>query len=193
MDNNFTKKLQAYLNTPREQRDINVGATMLLQLNQNKFQYASIIRLNNWDALEYELNKHLRIRLDGMTREAVAAMEPVVMKEAEQILSTPVRRGRPRKNKNVSVDAPIIDASNDFGNVAVVMTGKRKDHDKLPADIRKCWEDNANIWHNIKQTYNQLITMEDKTPCDRYELLKILGELDKKYHTNLATYDGYKK
>ena len=33
--------------------------------------------------------------------------------------------------------------------------------------------------------------MEDKEPCDRYEYLKILSDLDKKYRADMLTYDSY--
>lgn len=33
--------------------------------------------------------------------------------------------------------------------------------------------------------------MEDKEPCDRYEYLKILSDLDKKYRADMLAYDSY--
>lgn len=39
MDHVFTQKLQAWLNLPREERDWEAGAMMLLQLSGNKIMY----------------------------------------------------------------------------------------------------------------------------------------------------------
>ena len=96
-----------------------------------------------------------------------------------------------RKLKDI---APVAEISTDADhtNVAKVAKGRRGDHDSLPEEIQKLWDDNAEVWFRIKALYNHLLTMENALPCDRYEYLKQLAELDKRYHDNLAKYDAYK-
>lgn len=42
MDKEFTNKLQTWLSLPREQRDWDEGALMLLQLTGNKIMYRNL-------------------------------------------------------------------------------------------------------------------------------------------------------
>ena len=200
MDNSFTMKMQRWLQKPRGQKSLEDGATMLLQLNRNRFMHASILRLQLWEKLEYELNKYLRIRLDGMTAEAIERMQREVMPSVERtLLDEPnvtvvkpvIKASGRRKLKDI---APVAEISTDADhtNVAKVAKGRRGDHDSLPEEIQKLWDDNAEVWFRIKALYNHLLTMENALPCDRYEYLKQLAELDKRYHDNLAKYDAYK-
>lgn len=176
MDNNFTQKMQDWLNQPAHERDIVAGATMLLQLNHNRVLYTNIVRRPERfaDKVEYELRKHLKIRLDGLTVADVVKMEREVMPRVEQTLK----------------DAPVIstDAELPDGTIA---RGKRPDHDHLPAEIRALWDDNIDNYHKVRDLHHRLKEMEAAPPCDRYEFLKLLDEADRKYRENLAKYDGF--
>lgn len=176
MDDKFTQKIQDWLNTPPMERDIAAGATMLLQLNRNRVLYTNIMNRPERfaDKLEYELRKHLQIRLDGMTLADVVKMEREVMPRVERTLK----------------DAPVIstDAELPKGTIA---RGKRPDHDKLPAEIQALWDGNIENYHKVRDLHHRLKEMEAAPPCDRYEYLKLLDEADRRYRENLARYDGY--
>lgn len=176
MDNNFTQKMQDWLNQPAHERDIVAGATMLLQLNHNRVLYTNIVRRPERyaDKVEYELRKHLKIRLDGLTVADVVKMEREVMPRVEQTLK----------------DALVIstDAELPQGTIA---RGKRPDHDHLPAEIRALWDDNIDNYHKVRDLHHRLKEMEAAPPCDRYEYLKLLDEADRRYRENLARYDGF--
>ena len=75
LDQHFTNDIQKWIDCPREQRDLAQGALMLLRLNRNRFLHAHIVRHADWERLEKELTKHLRIRLKGLTQRQVAEME----------------------------------------------------------------------------------------------------------------------
>lgn len=184
IDDNLTRRMQAWLSAPAGGRDIREGAEMLLRLTRNRILYANILRRPDKMAskLEYELKKHLRIRLDGLTRRDVALMEREVMPRAKEMLAagSPPDTGDGLPEINSEVDQP-----------APVHEGRRADHDALPEEIRRLWDDNAGIWFRIKQTYNTLLSMEHAAPCDRYEYLKVLDELDRRYRDNIARYDAY--
>ena len=84
LDAKFTKKLQEWLNAPKEEKSLHEGAELLLRLNRNRWLYQQILRRKLWSKLEYELGKHLRIRQDGMSRDDVARMEIHVMSRVKK-------------------------------------------------------------------------------------------------------------
>lgn len=184
IDDNLTRRMQAWLSAPAGGRDIREGAEMLLRLTRNRILHANILRRPDKMAakLEYELKKHLRIRLDGLTRRDVALMEREVMPRAEELLAA----GGPP-----DAEGGLPEISSEADQPAPVHEGRRADHDALPEEIRRLWDDNAGIWFRIKQTYNTLLSMEHAAPCDRYDHLKMLDELDRRYRDNMARYDAY--
>ena len=167
MDNKFTEKIRAWLDIPVKERNVEEGATMLLQLNRNRILHQNIIRrgAKMMPKLEYELKKHLRIRDDGKTLHEVVAMEKEVMPVVEKIVEKPVAEH----------------------------AGKRADHDELPPEIQQLWDGNLERYTKIKALFEELKAMEKLQPCDRYEKLKLLNEAEKAYREALATYDGYLK
>lgn len=167
MDHKFTEKIRTWLETPVEKRNIEEGATMLLQLNRNRILHQNIIRKREkmMPKLEYELKKHLRIRDDGKTLHEVVAMEKVIMPAVELLVAKPEAEH----------------------------AGKRADHDELPEDIQQLWDGNFERYTKIKALFEELKAMEKMQPCDRYEKLKLLNEVEKAYREDLATYDGYLK
>lgn len=70
-------------------------------------------------------------------------------------------------------------------------TGKRPDHDALPDEIKALWDDNAGIYKRIKDKFEECKALNDKPACDRYEVLKVLAELDDKYRAQMKAYDDY--
>ena len=175
LDHKFTETLQAWLNDTSENRSLAEGAELLLRLNRNKWMYQQILRTRNVSKLEYELNKHLRIRLAGYTLQEVATMERRVMPQAKETLEA---------------NAPTI--STDAENPAPQFAGKRADHDTQPKDIRSLYDKNGDIYFKLKQTFETLKQMENAQPCDRFELLTVLKDLDKQYRETWQRYDNYK-
>lgn len=177
IDKKLTQDIADWLNTQRDQRDIEHGALMLLKLNNNRFLYANIMRRPDKyaDKVEYELRKHLRIRLDNMTNADVVRLEAKVIPAAKQTLATPPAV--------VSTDAELPKAN--------VARGRRADHDKLPAEVQALWDKNFTLYQTIKDLFERLKAMEKAQPCDRYEYLKLLDDADKQYRANLENYDNY--
>ncbi len=178
LNKQLTEAIQRWLGTVPEERDILAGATLLLQLNRNQAMFNTITRkpAKEADRLEYELRKHLRIRLDNMTVSDVIKMETKVMPSAEQVIET---------YSFVSTDDELSE-----GRIA---RGRRSDHDTLPESIQSLWDNNINLYHKIKLLFEELKTMVKSLPCDRYERLKLLDEADKQYRANLEAYDNYIK
>lgn len=70
-------------------------------------------------------------------------------------------------------------------------TGKREDHDLLPDEIKALWDDNASTYKKMKDKFEECKALNDKMACDRYEVLKVLAELDDTYRKNMKAYDEY--
>lgn len=172
MDEKLTQQIQQWLMTPREERDVPAGASLLLQLNRNNFLYSRILlrpeRMH--DKLEYELNKHLRIRLDGMTVHDVAELDRQLIPAVAQLL-------------RMLPTATAEDAAK---------KGLRPDHDTLPEEIQQLYTVNGMLYQKMKQLFEQLKEMEGAPPCDRFEYLQQLRGLDVRYRQNWETYDAFR-
>ncbi len=171
LDPKFTASMQSWLNTPAEQRDIAAGAMLLFQANRNRALYNSIVAHPAKFAakLEYEMRKHLKIRLAKMSLEDVVRMDASVM---------------PRVERTVATEA-VISTDDELAK------GKRPDHDSLPAEIQQLWDDNAQRYRRLRALFEELKAMADAEPCDRYEKLVILDKEETAYRTSLAAYDAY--
>lgn len=114
MDEKLTHKIQDYLDTPPSERDVVAGATLLLSLNRNKILFQNVIRKPEKfaDKVEYELRKHLKIRLDGKTVSDIARMNITVIPSAQRIIDGGV---------------PVLDVDDEFpeANVAKVWGTER--------------------------------------------------------------------
>lgn len=179
MDNELTKKMQDYLGQAPEDRNVIDGATMLLSLNRNRLFFQNVLRKPEKfaDKVEYELKKHLRIRLDRQTVSDVVALNKEVLPHVQETLAK---------------GAPVISSDDDVPQSGTVAIGKRSDHETLPDEIKALWDECAGIWFKIKELFEQLKGMEKAAACDRYEYLKQLDGADKKYRANMQAYDEYK-
>lgn len=180
IDDRLTADMQDWLNTEPAKRDLLKGAEMVLKLTRNRILFQNISRNPQKFAskIEYELKKYLAIRLDRKTLQDVIQMDKELVPSVEKTL--------------VTYNPLEISSDDDKPQEAVIAKGRREDHDSLPDDIRKLWEDNKNIYFRLKETFETLKTMRDAIPCDRYEYLKQLEELDTKYRDNMNRYDHYK-
>lgn len=178
MDENLTKKVQAYLEMNPADRNVEDGATMLLSLNRNRLLFQRVMRKPEMyaDKVEYELKKFLRIRLDHKTVQEVVRMNETVVPSARLTLEE---------------GAPVISTDEDKPQSAQIAKGKRADHDNLPEPIKALWDECSSLWFGIKDLFEQLKQMEQAPACDRYEYLVQLEEMDRKYRANMKAYDAY--
>ena len=170
MDNNFTLKIQEWLDTPVNERNIPAGAELLLKLNRNRILYHNIMHRGErmMGKLEYELKKYLRMRIDNKTVADVVRLEKVVLPKVQKFIE----------------EEPDNKAEH---------AGKRADHDELPPEIQALWDGNFEQYAKVKALFEELKAMMNMEPCDRYEKLKLLDEAESKYRKNLADYDAYLK
>lgn len=172
--NNLTDKLQDFLDTPREDRDWNEGAILLLQLTNNTIMYRnlSINPKGKAEFIEGKLRAFLKSR-----REIEAHDEVIILQE--------------------QVNA-IIENRTEFkedNEAKEFKAGKRADHDRLPEDIQALYVENLDLVHRMRELHLRLRLLSDSTKqvpaAERKPLLDEFINLDKKLHANWDTYDHY--
>lgn len=174
LDEKFTKRIQDWLESPAESRNLEEGAMLLLQLTGNKIQYRNIMSSPaRWARhIEYELQKRLNVRLQQVTHEQVEAMAVKVEKIANDHLSL-----------------------QDTNPASEFKAGKRGDHDRLPDEIQALYVENLGIVQRMRALHAELRVLTNRPgtcpDSDRYPFLKELIELDTRLHENWAKYDGY--
>lgn len=175
MDKEFTNKLQAWLSQPREDRDWDEGALMLLQLTGNKIMYRnlSVNPEGKANFIEGKLQQYLEFRLAELTHEQVKEMQHAV----EEIVKEHTEfKSDDNEEKNFKA-------------------GKRADHDTLPEEIQALYVENLDLVHRMRELHLKLRTMStmDSTcaDSDRYPFLKEFIKLDKKLHDNWNVYDHF--
>lgn len=175
MDNTFTDKLQTWLSQPREDRDWDEGALMLLQLTGNKIMYhnLSVNPEGKANFIEGKLQQYLEFRLAELTHEQVKEMQHAV----EEIVK-----------EHTEFKSDDNEAKN-------FKAGKRADHDTLPEEIQALYVENLDLVHRMRELHLKLRTMSttDSTcaDSDRYPFLKEFIKLDKKLHDNWNVYDHF--
>lgn len=173
MDQNFTDSLKKWLETPAAERDNAAGAMMLLRLTRNRVQYNFLARklAENASFIARELQKHYELRVSGITHADAIAAQVEAMAAAE-------------KHVGLAVEAD----SNPH-------RGRRADHDTLPAEIQKLWDDNLELKRRLRDAHAKLrVLSSDTAPCsdaDRMVFVKELKALDVAIRTNYKEYDQY--
>lgn len=174
MNNKLTARLQDFLDTPREDRDWNEGAILLLQLTNNTIMYRnlSINPKGKAEFIEGKLRAFLKSR-----REVEAHDEVIILQE--------------------QVNA-IIENRTEFkedNEAKEFKAGKRADHDRLPEDIQALYVENLDLVHRMRELHLRLRLLSDSTKqvpaAERKPLLDEFINLDKKLHANWDTYDHY--
>lgn len=172
--NNLTDKLQDFLDTPREDRDWNEVAILLLQLTNNTIMYRnlSINPKGKAEFIEGKLRAFLKSR-----REVEAHDEVIILQE--------------------QVNA-IIENHTEFkedNEAKEFKAGKRADHDRLPEDIQALYVENLDLVHRMRELHLRLRLLSDSTKqvpaAERKPLLDEFINLDKKLHANWDAYDHF--
>ena len=170
----LTEQLEAFLATPRESRDWNAGALLLLQLTHNPILYRNI-SLNpkgKADFIEGKLQQFLK------SRKALEAHKEI--EDKQQQVNTIIAQRTEFKENNPAAD---------------FKAGKRADHDSLPETIQSLYVENLDIVHRMRELHLKLRLLSDTTKqvpdSERKPLLDEFISLDKKLHDNWNTYDHF--
>ncbi len=176
MKNEFTEKVQKWLNTPESERDYNEGAMLLLKLTGNQIMYRNLTMRRTRQSEEfivYQLKRRLKFRLAQLTHEQVEQMQ----RQVDGIVQ--------KRHLEKKESAP----SSEF------KAGKRADHEELPDEVQALYVENLSIVQKMRELHLKLRSLSlDNAPCpdsERYPFLKELIALDKKLHSNWEIYDHY--
>ena len=176
MNNEFTERVQKWLNTPESERDYNEGAMLLLKLTGNQIMYRNLTMRRTRQSEEfivYQLKRRLKFRLAQLTHEQVEQMQ----RQVDGIVQ--------KRHLEKKESAPVSEFK----------AGKRADHDELPDEIQALYVENLSIVQKMRELHLKLRSLSlDNAPCpdsERYPFLKELISLDKKLHSNWEVYDHY--
>lgn len=175
-DPKLTKRIQNWLESPKDSRNIEEGAVLLLKLTANQILYKKIMRNPDKYAgyVESQLQRRFKARVIAVTHEQVVEMEEKVARIEGAHLS-------------ISENDP----ENEFRK------GKRLDHDSLPEEIKQLYVDNLYIVQKMRGLHAELrivTRMDPGKTCldsDKYPFLKELIQLDTELHDNWKKYDEY--
>lgn len=192
-DPKVTEGMVAWLRSDHtDDESIRKGAELLLRVNRNRGLYERILRYpkGGLKKLEYELQKHVNIRLQGYSFDDIQKLDQEIIPEIKKYVEKcdVVMQEAAAQNQQVN-EADVMPIGAADGN-PLITTGKRPDHDQLPPEIQEIWTKNAERWKKIKETYNLLLTLN--APCDRFEHLQLLKELWYKYREDMCRYDDYR-
>ena len=176
MNNEFTERVQKWLNTPESEREYNEGAMLLLKLTGNQIMYRNLTMRRTRQSEEfivYQLKRRLKFRLAQLTHEQVEQMQ----RQVDGIVQ--------KRHLEKKESAPTSEFK----------AGKRADHDELPDEIQALYVENLSIVQKMRELHLKLRSLSlDNAPCpdsERYPFLKELISLDKKLHSNWEIYDHY--
>ena len=181
----FTSKLQFWLDQPKEQRDLEEGALLLLQLTNNKIMYRNITRniASHADYIEFMIKRYLNYRLQNITHEQVELMQ----KKVDLISATHSLESTEQQSGDKSPSP-----SSDW------KSGKRADHDTLPSEIQALYVENASIMKRMRELHLKLRTLSGaEATCpdsDRYPFLKEdyhLGKSMLRKNTDSSSFKGF--
>ena len=176
MKNEFTERVQKWLNTPESERDYNEGAMLLLKLTGNQIMYRNLTMRRTRQSEEfivYQVKRRLKFRLAQLTHEQVEQMQ-------RQVDGIVMKRNLEKTNTTPTSE---------------FKAGKRADHDELPDEVQALYVENLSIVQKMRELHLKLRSLSlDNAPCpdsERYPFLKELIALDKKLHSNWEAYDHY--
>lgn len=193
-DITFTNKVKAWFDSEHTDDNIREGAMLLLQITNNRHLYQQIMMRpqHNLKKLQYELNKHLKYRMKGLSLDEVRKFDEVV---------TPVLQAAVDKAEQADIEAaadiphlPVTEEeiTDSIGPSAIIARGKRADHDQLPENIQQIWDANAALWKKIKEHFETCKAFDQS--CDRYESLNAANEDFRKMLVTLKEeYYAYKQ
>lgn len=166
---NFDAVIKSWLDAHPEDRDPTQGALLLLKLDRNQVAYRAHIA--NPQRYLPKIQEALKAHLDRRRNIPSQQQTEQLVAEAEDILATK--------------------------DCKEIKSGKRADHDSLPENIRKLYEDNLDLRRRRSLYHSQIqILRTSKADCSREDirdLVALLKKTDIMYRENWKKYDNYGK
>lgn len=160
--NDYFDQVKAWLNTPKEERDLDGGAKLMLQGNRNRILHQNVLRKQNFDKIEYELLKIVGGDAEIATAERDAELQEKTEKEITEV-SERVAKGK--RDDHDSLPDGIK---------------------SIPEETSKIYSEMRSVHERLK-----ILSSEDHTPADRLPHLKNLLSLNDRIRELWDKYDGY--
>lgn len=163
--NEFEQKVQKWLDTPASERDLEAGATLMLQATRNRILHQNVIRRSNFDKIEYELKKYLGGKYEVCNAEIIEKLSTEVDNDVSKVF---------------------------FADSET--KGKRKDHNDLPPEVQDIILNNSQKYARLRGLHERVkvLSGEGYTPCDRYPYLKEMLQLSSEIRDSWKFYDEFK-
>ena len=171
MNNELTPEVIEWLTG--NPKDPCVGVELLLRINHNRIFYNNVMRnpQRYLEVIEYNLRKILKERT----------------KESPQVITLATKIAAVRG----------LDKSDSAQPRSVWQSGKRADHDELPAEVQKLYIDNADIMLRMRYAYTKMTLVPTDGVAEHNKERKAFANevcrLDDKYRDNWNKYDHYIK
>lgn len=191
LDPEFTSQLDAWLSTPRDERDVVAGAELLYRITGNRrFLNQAIVRPDSvHDHIEADLRKHLDIRESGHNPQTLHQLERSLLQDVAQELDS-LEEPSPARELEAPAQPEASEAEAEQNRSVTVKRGRRPDHEQLAPEVQSIVEENARRYEHMRTLYNRLVSMADAEPCDRHEDILQLDRLYKEWGEAWAVYDS---
>ena len=161
--NEFEQKVQDWLDKPVAERNLEAGATLMLQATRNRIMHQNVIRRSNFEKIEYELKKYLgdkfrqcdAITVEKLTEEIATVTVAIVGGEL---------KGKRKDHEELPAEVQDIILNNSQKYARL-----RGLHERV-----------------------KVLSGEGYTPCDRYPYLKEMLQLSTEIRESWKFYDEYK-
>lgn len=161
--NEFEQKVCSWLQLRADKRDLNEGAKLLLQITRNKILFENVLRKENFEKIEYILNKYIGDKAP----------------ETDNV--------KPENEELTNFTSHIEKISEKINK------GRRADHYELPEFIQDLPGENITIYQKMRALHERLkiLSSGTSTVADRLPYVEELQALDLELNSNWETYDSF--
>lgn len=162
--NEFEKEVHDWLSKPLTERNLEVGAKLLLQISRNQILHRNVIRKENFDKIEYVLRNYIG-------------------NKAPEVIEVPT----------VNPQLAAFEKISEKIEGKFEGKGKRADHDQLPDFIQAIPEANTVIYQKIRSLHERLkiLSTQNSTSAERLPFVIELMSLDSELTNNWEAYDSF--
>lgn len=161
--NDHEKKCQNWLDTPAAERNLEVGAMLMLQSNRNRILYQNCIHKQSFAKIEYELKKYLGNKYVQCNTEVIEKITEEIAVISEKITSEE-SKGKRKDHDELPQEVQDIILANSQRYARL-----RGLHERV-----------------------KVLSGEGYTPCDRYPYLKEMLQLSTEIRDAWKFYDEFK-
>lgn len=161
--NDHEKKCQNWLDTPATERNLEVGAMLMLQSNRNRILYQNCIHKQNFAKIEYELKKYLGNKYVQCNTEVIEKIAEEITVISEKI-SSEENKGKRKDHDELPQEVQDIILANSQRYARL-----RGLHERV-----------------------KVLSGTGYTPCDRFPHLKEMLQLSTEIRDAWKFYDEYK-